>query len=61
MLRVKEVDFFGRRFKRSIDDHVEYYRKKNMEEKLRETIRISNLCKRLSEASSRVKFSGKIT
>ncbi|MEW6556465.1 MAG: hypothetical protein AB1349_03820 [Elusimicrobiota bacterium] len=47
------------KFRRSIDDHANYYRKKSIKEKLVETLLISEFCRNLAEAGKKVKFSGK--
>jgi hypothetical protein len=48
-------------FKRSIDEHAEYYLKKSMVEKLSDTLMLSNLCLQLQRSAnnSKTKFSGK--
>lgn len=46
-------------FKRSIEDHIKYYRDKKIEEKLAETIEISDFCMKFAESARRAKFNGK--
>lgn len=47
------------KFKRSIDDHRIYYSKKNIKEKLVDTLALSDLCRKLHKSGLKVKFSGK--
>jgi len=46
-------------FERSVENHIEYYRHRTPEEKLAETIEISNFYIQLSLVGKNVLFSGK--
>jgi|GEM_PF-5495498 len=43
------------KFKRSIEDHIQYYRNKGIKEKLLDTIMLSDLCIKLAEARNKIK------
>jgi hypothetical protein len=48
-----------KKFKRSIEEHIQYYRNKSMREKLLDAIMLSDLCIKLAEARNKIKCNGK--
>ncbi len=46
------------KFRRSVEKHIEYYRSVNIEEKLKETLEISEFCRKLAKLSQNI-FHGK--
>lgn len=46
------------RFQRSVEKHIEYYRGLSIKEKLKETLEISEFCRKLAKLSQNI-FHGK--
>lgn len=48
-----------KRFMRSIDEHIQYYRDRSIKERMQDTLLISNLCLKLMQAGKKAKFNGR--